>query len=423
MKQVTAVLIGAGLRGGYVYSSYALEHPDEFKVVAVAEPDEMRRREFAVKHEISEEMQFKSYEELLERERLADCALVCTQDTMHYRPVIGALEKGYHVLCEKPMSPDGKEIVKMGEMAQKYGRILSICHVLRYSPFFVKIKELLEEQKIGRLMSIQHIEEVGYWHHAHSFVRGNWRNAEKSSPMILQKCCHDMDILLWLVQSHCKTVSSFGALTFFREENAPEGAPARCLDGCSYRDECPYYAPRFYQEHPKAEEDGLIYAVSSDIEKKSVLQALKSGPYGRCVFHCDNTVVDHQVVNLEFENGVTAALTMSAFTKNCAREINLMGTKGQIRGNMESGMIEVYDFVNGITDTIHLNTPPKGHSGSDMSMMKSFVQLVMEGKGSGKTGAQVSVESHLMALAAEQSRVNKAAVDFEAFKKELVRSC
>lgn len=423
MKQVTAVLIGAGLRGGHVYSSYALEHPDEFKVVAVAEPDEMRRLEFAVKHEIPEEMQFKSYEELLERERMADCALVCTQDTMHYRPVIGALEKEYHVLCEKPMSPDGKEIVKMGEMAQKYGRILSICHVLRYSPFFVKIKELLEEQKIGRLMSIQHREEVGYWHHAHSFVRGNWRNAEKSSPMILQKCCHDMDILLWLVQSHCKTVSSFGALTFFKEENAPEGAPARCLDGCSYRDECPYYAPRFYLEHPKAEEDGLIYAVTSDIEKKSVLQALKSGPYGRCVFHCDNTVVDHQVVNLEFENGVTAALTMSAFTKNCAREINLMGTKGQIRGNMESGMIEVYDFVNGITDTIHLNTPPKGHSGSDMSMMKNFVQLVMEGKGSGKTGARVSVESHLMALAAEQSRVNKATVDFEAFKKELVCSC
>ncbi|MBD5550648.1 MAG: Gfo/Idh/MocA family oxidoreductase [Lachnospiraceae bacterium] len=423
MKQVTAVLIGAGLRGGHVYSSYALEHPDEFKVVAVAEPDEMRRLEFAVKHEIPEEMQFKSYEELLERERMADCALVCTQDTMHYRPVIGALEKEYHVLCEKPMSPDGKEIVKMGEMAQKYGRILSICHVLRYSPFFVKIKELLEEQKIGRLMSIQHREEVGYWHHAHSFVRGNWRNAEKSSPMILQKCCHDMDILLWLVQSHCKTVSSFGALTFFKEENAPEGAPARCLDGCSYRDECPYYAPRFYLEHPKAEEDGLIYAVTSDIEKKSVLQALKSGPYGRCVFHCDNTVVDHQVVNLEFENGVTAALTMSAFTKNCAREINLMGTKGQIRGNMESGMIEVYDFVNGITDTIHLNTPPKGHGGSDMSMMKNFVQLVMEGKGSGKTGARVSVESHLMALAAEQSRVNKATVDFEAFKKELVCSC
>lgn len=423
MKQVTAVLIGAGLRGGYVYSAYALDHPEEFRVVAVAEPDETRRREFAVKHGISENMQFESYEELLEREQMADCALVCTQDTMHYKPVIGALEKGYHVLCEKPMSPDGKEIVKMGELAQMYGRILSICHVLRYSPFFITIKRLLEEEKIGRLMSIQHIEEVGYWHHAHSFVRGNWRNAEESSPMILQKCCHDMDILLWLVQSHCRKVSSFGALTFFKKENAPEGAPKRCLEGCPHRDECPFYAPAFYLEHPKAEEDGLIYAVTPDIKKESVLGALKSGPYGRCVFHCDNTVVDHQVVNLEFENEVTASLTMSAFTKNCAREINLMGTRGQIRGNMESGIIEVYDFVHGITETIHLNTSPKGHSGSDMSMMKDFVRLVMDGKGSGKTGALVSVESHLMALAAEQSRVSKATVDFGAFKEELVRSC
>lgn len=423
MKQVTAVLIGAGLRGGYVYSSYALEHPDEFKVIAVAEPDEIRRREFAVRYGISEEMQFKSYDELLERERMADCAMVCTQDTMHYKPVIGALQKGYHVLCEKPMSPDGKEIMKMGEMAEKYGRILSICHVLRYSPFFMKIKALLEEGKIGRLMSIQHIEEVGYWHHAHSFVRGNWRKAEESSPMILQKCCHDMDILLWLVQSHCKKVSSFGALTFFTEENAPEGAPARCLEGCLHRDECPFYAPRFYLEHPKAEEDGLIYAVTPDIRRESVIRALQSGPYGRCVFHCDNTVVDHQVVNLEFENNVNVSFAMSAFTKKCAREINLMGTRGQIRGNMESGIIEVYDFVSGITDTIRLNTSSKGHSGSDMSMMKDFVRLIMEEKGSGKTGASVSVESHLMALAAEESRVSRETVDFQAFKKELFHSC
>ncbi len=423
MKQMTAVVIGAGLRGGYVYSAYALDYPDELKVVAVAEPDEARRKEFAFKHRIPETMQFKNYEDLLEKEKMADCALVCTQDTMHYKPVVGALERGYHVLCEKPMSPDGKEIIKMGEMAEKYDRILSICHVLRYSPFFVKIKSLLDEGKVGRLMSIQHIEEVGYWHHAHSFVRGNWRKAEESSPMILQKCCHDMDILLWLVQSHCKKVSSFGALTYFSEDNAPEGAPARCLEGCPHRDECPFYAPAFYLGHPKAVEDGLIYAVTPDIRKESVIRALKTGPYGRCVFHCDNTVVDHQVVNLEFENQVSVSFMMSAFTKNCARQINLMGTKGQIRGNMESGIIEVCDFVSGITDTIHLNTSPKGHSGSDMSMMKEFVQLVRDEKGSGKTSAAISVESHLMALAAEESRVGKATVDFQAFKKELFYSC
>ena len=174
MKKVTAILIGAGLRGGYVYSQYALDHPDEFQVVAVAEPDKERREIFAAKHHIPEELCFKSYEEILAKEKMADCAMVCTQDQMHYEPVVMAMEKGYHVLCEKPMSPDKEEIIKMGEMAKKYNRILSVCHVLRYSPFFSKLKELLEEGRIGRLITIQHIEEVGYWHHAHSFVRGNW---------------------------------------------------------------------------------------------------------------------------------------------------------------------------------------------------------------------------------------------------------
>lgn len=413
MKQVTSILIGAGLRGGYVYSQYALDHPDEFKVVAVAEPNRERREEFAAKHGICKEMQFESYEELLAKEKLADCAMVCTQDRMHCEPVLMAMKKGYHVLCEKPMSPDKEEIVRMGEFARKYHRILSVCHVLRYSPFFTKLKSMLDAGVIGRLMSIQHIEEVGYWHHAHSFVRGNWRNAEESSPMILQKCCHDMDILLWLTGSHCKKISSFGELSYFKEEHAPEHAPAYCMDGCLHREECPFYAPRFYLEHPKAVEDGLVYAVTDQVDSAHVLQALKKGPYGRCVFRCDNTVVDHQTVNMEFENEVTATFLMTAFTNQCARRIRLMGTKGELKGDMEAGVIEWIDFVSGTTEVIHLHTPSKGHSGSDMSMMHDFVQMIGEGK-SGKTDAAISVESHLMALAAEEARITGKTIVFES---------
>lgn len=411
MKQVTSVLIGAGLRGGYVYSQYALDHPEEMKVVAVAEPDEERRKLFAKKHGIQEEMQFSSYEELLKKEKLADCAMVCTQDRMHYEPVIKAMEKGYHVLCEKPMSQSKEEIESIGTLAKKYNRMLSVCHVLRYSPFFSKIKELLDEEKIGRLMSIQHIEEVGYWHYAHSFVRGNWRNVEESSPMILQKCCHDMDILLWLTGSRCKKISSFGELSYFKEENAPIGAPSHCLDQCPHKETCPFYAPKFYLKHPKAEEDGLIYAVTDNTEEEQVLQALKTGPYGRCVFRCDNDVVDHQTVNLEFENGVTASFLMTAFTNQCARKIRLMGTKGEIKGDMEAGKIECTDFLSGTTMTMQLYTSTKGHSGSDMSMMKDFVRMISEGK-PGKTNADVSVESHLMALAAEESRITGKTIYF-----------
>jgi len=414
MKPVTSILIGAGLRGGYVYSQYALDYPNEFKIVAVAEPDPDRRAIFSKKHNIPKEFQFKSYKDLLKKDKIADCAMVCTQDQMHFEPVITALKKGYHVLCEKPMSPYKDEIIKMGKVAKEYDRILSICHVLRYSPFFSKIKALLVENKIGRLMTIQHIEEVGYWHHAHSFVRGNWRDSEESSPMILQKCCHDMDILLWLADSSCKKISSFGNLSYFSKENAPDGAPPYCMDGCAHYDECPFYAPRFYLEHSKAIEDGLIYAITDYTDSEHIIDALKKGPYGRCVFHSDNTVVDHQTVEIEFCNQVTASFLMTAFTNKCARRIRLMGTKGEIKGDMEAGIIELTEFTNGTNEIIKLHTPTKGHSGSDMNMMKDFVRIIGEGR-KGKTNADISVESHLMALAAEEARLNDVVVDFKQY--------
>lgn len=404
MKQVKAVLIGAGMRGADAYASYALKYPNELKIVAVAEPDRERRSMLAGLHGISEEYCFEGYEALLEREKMADCALVCTQDRMHYDPVVRALEKGYHVLCEKPMSPERDEIIEMGRAAEKYGRILSVCHVLRYSPFFVKLNELLGQGRIGELVSIQHMESVAYWHQAHSFVRGNWRDGCASSPMLLQKCCHDMDILLWLADSHCTKISSFGSLKYFKKENAPEDAPEYCLDGCRHRDTCPYYAPRFYLEHPSGGD--LYRAVSLDTSREALIKALEKGPYGRCVFQCDNNVVDHQVVNIEFENQVTASFTMCAFTNKCERVINLMGTRGQIRGNMESGEIEVMDFASGDCERIVLHKTEGGHSGSDEAMMKDFTALIAaEGKEGGRSKACMAVESHLMALAAEESRL------------------
>ena len=406
LKQVTAVLIGAGLRGAGVYAQYALSYPAEFKVVAVADPNRERLLKVCEEHKIPEEMRFNSYDELFSREKLADCAMVCTQDRMHFEPVMKAMEKGYHVLCEKPMSPNQDEIIQMGQAAKKFGRVLSVCHVLRYSPFFKKIKEMLEEEKIGRLITIQHMESVGYFHQAHSFVRGNWRSDKETSPMILQKCCHDMDILIWLTGSRCTKVSSFGKLTYFKEENAPEGATQYCMDGCRHRDTCPYYAPRFYLEHERSLLDGFAGAVSVDTSPEALLGALKKGPYGRCVFRCDNNVVDHQVVNLEFENGVDVSFTMSAFTQKCERIIVLMGSKGQIRGNMETGEIQLLDFTSGAREQVSLHTSNSGHSGSDVSMMKEFVALIaQDGKTASRTGADMSVESHLVALAAEKARI------------------
>lgn len=411
MKQVTAILIGAGQRGTEAYASYALNYPNEFKFVGVAEPREGRREAFRKAHNISIENCFSDWKEILSKPKMADCVLICTQDTMHYEPVKTSFEKKYHILCEKPMSPSREELIEIGNLSEKSNRVLSICHVLRYSPFFTKIKSLLEEEAIGKVVSIQHIESIGYWHMAHSFVRGNWRNKKASSPIILQKCCHDMDILNWLVGSRCKSVSSYGDLLHFKKDNAPKDAPKYCMDGCSQRDNCAFFAPRFYLEHPKAISDGFANVVSLDNSREGILKALEKGQYGRCVYACDNDVADNQVVNMQYENGVTVSFTMCAFTNNCERVINIMGTKGQIKGNMEENTIEIIDFVTGNKIEISLHTPATGHSGSDVAMMKEFVSLVKsDGNAKCKSNAIEAIQSHLIALAAEESRVQQGKV-------------
>lgn len=408
MKQITAILLGAGQRGAAIYGQYALSHPDELKFVAVAEPQEKRRTAFASDHHIPADCITESWEELLEKEIEADCVFVCTQDRDHCAPTLLALEKGYHVLCEKPMSTVKAELLAMCAKARETNRVLSICHSLRYSPFFVKLKSLLEEGAIGQLCSVQHMESVAFWHMAHSFVRGNWRREDETSPMILQKCCHDLDILCWLVGSPLKTVSSFGSLSHFRPENKPEGSPAYCLDGCEHQYSCPYYAPRFYLENPMAVEAGFDRVLSLDSSREGILKALDKGPFGRCVYSCDNTVVDHQVVNLAYENGVTVSMTMSAFTQRCERTMVWMGSHGQIFCNMKESTMELWDFATGNSTLYHIQKPAGTHSGCDTMLIRDFLSTVRSG-GVSRTNADASVESHLAALAAEESRLQNGA--------------
>ena len=373
----------------------------DFKLCAVYSRTLARAQEYAQKNNVS--LVFDSLEALANSDQI-DAVYIASPNFCHAAQSILMMQHHKHVLCEKPMSYDRAELIAMGEKARQTGHVLSICHVLRYSPFFVKLKELIDSGTIGQLVSIQHIESVGYWHMAHSFVRGNWSRSEDSCPMILAKCCHDTDILTWLVGSPCREVSSFGSLAHFNSAHKPDGAPQYCLDGCMHRDTCPYYAPRFYLEHPKAISDGFVSVVSLDPSHEAVLHALQRGPYGRCVYQCDNDVVDNQVVNLLYENGVSVSMTMCAFTEHCERIINVMGSRGQIRGNMESSTLEISDFATGNHTTLHVHTPAGGHSGSDAAMMRDFLQTLHRGGGS-KTSADASVESHLIALAAEESRL------------------
>ncbi|MBW7455604.1 Gfo/Idh/MocA family protein [Paenibacillus sepulcri] len=397
---IKAALLGAGSRGRFAYASYALRRPLEIQFVAVAEPDEERRRRFAAEHHIPENMQFASWEALLAQSQICDTLLICTQDRDHFHPTMKALEVGYHILLEKPMSPDPWEAIQMAEEAKRRQRIMTVCHISRYSTFFSAVKKLVDEGRIGRTMTVQWTENVGYWHQAHSFVRGNWRNSVESSPMLLQKCCHDMDMLQWLIGGHVKSVSSYGSLSYFKEENAPEGSTARCTDGCRVEHECDYSALKLYLTD-KDTWPARVVSLTNSMEAR--LKALQHGPYGRCVYRCDNDVVDHQVVNLLFDNEVTVAFTMTAFTHDVSRSFKIMGTKGELRGHSEKNEIEIIYF-NGRKETVRPAEVEGGHGGADTMIMQGFIRQVEDKQIEGMTSGMESARSHLIVFAAEESR-------------------
>ncbi|PYI55670.1 Gfo/Idh/MocA family protein [Paenibacillus flagellatus] len=416
MNQLTAVLIGAGARGAGAYAPYALHHPYELKFVAVAEADPKRRETFAQEHGIPEGARYESWEQLLAEPKLADIALICTQDRMHYRPTIEALNKKYHVLLEKPMSPEPRECLEMERAAKANDRLLTICHVMRYTPFWNAIKKQIRDGAIGEVVSIQLNENVGYWHIAHSFVRGNWNNSDTSSPMILAKSCHDMDVLSWLMDTPCERVSSFGSLMHFHEGNAPEGSTERCLD-CPVQTTCPYSAPRFYLSDAFK---GWARHFTPDLSHDKIVQGLRETNYGRCVYRSDNNVVDHQVVNMEFANGATAMFSMCGFTFEQERRIQVMGTRGELRG--EEGKITVFDFLTHQKTEITIPAQSSGHGGGDSGIVKSFLDEVRRYTGQESlTSASASVRSHLMAFAAEESRLNGGkAIELRAFAESIM---
>lgn len=421
MKQITAILIGAGARG-QIYAQYAHQHPEELKIVAVAEPRTDRREMVCQKYGIPSQAQFDAWEALLSGPRVADAALVCTLDDMHTAPALAALKKGYHILLEKPMSNSEAECRAIEAAAQTGGRVLTVCHVLRYTPFYQTLKRLVEEDAVGEVATITQVENVGYWHHAHSFVRGNWRSAEETSPMILQKSCHDMDILLWLVGRDCKKVSSFGSLRHFDTAHAPAGAPPRCLDGCPHSASCPYYAPKIYLTDNTGWPTDMI---TTDLSCEGRRKALLEGPYGRCVYHCDNDVVDRQVVNLEFEGGAVASFTMTAFTTDMARQLKITGTRGQIMADMGNNRILLHRFDEPAPHVIPVDAPEEtnnyGHGGGDYFLMRDFVRAVQSGGTGSLSSAHVSLQSHLICFAAERSRLEGVTVSLSPFSPEMGR--
>ena len=331
MKKLTAVVVGYGGRGA-AYARYSLNQPEELEIVGVAEPNAARLASAAQWHNIPRENCYSSWRDLANQPKMADFAILTTQDNMHYEPALALIDKGYHLLLEKPMAPTPQECKAITEAAERKGVKVVVCHVLRFTPFWCTIKDLVDKGRLGQVMSIMGAENVGHIHQSHSYVRGPWRNTAESSCMIMAKCCHDMDILQWILGEKCISVQSFGSLRHFTKENQPAGAPDRCTDGCPHSETCHYYAPKLYTE-PSSELWGWgRKAAAGTVDAptdEQVWDALLNGPYGRCVYACDNDVVDHQVVNLEYESGCTASFTMSAFNKG-GRFIRIFGTEGEL---------------------------------------------------------------------------------------------
>lgn len=424
---ITFAIAGFGDRGS-TYASMEKLFPDKMKVVAVADlnPDKVKKAQAL--YGIAEENCFASAEEMLEREKLADVLVVSTMDRQHVGHAVPALKKGYNILLEKPISPELDKCREILAVAKDCPGKIIVCHVLRYTAFYNTLKDLIAGGKIGDVVSVCANENVGYWHQAHSFVRGNWRNSQQTSPMILQKSCHDMDILTWLMGKKVHSVSSMGGVHLFKKEMAPAGATAYCMGGCKAKDTCIFDAEKIYVTSPKTGRASgsswisSILSVENTVE--STYEALKKGQYGRCVYHCDNDVVDHQQTNLLMEDGTTLSFTMCAFTEDCYRYFKAMGTKGEIEADMKSNLIRVREFGKDV-ETIDIGAMAsdlKGHGGGDSGIVADFLDMLLNGSEATErtTTLEHSMESHFIALAAEESRKQGgAAVELDVYKRNV----
>jgi predicted dehydrogenase len=405
---VEVLILGAGSRGAG-YAEFAKSFPDRMKVIGVAEPREYYREKLAQAFDIPRENVFDDWRKAAERDRFADVAIVATQDAMHEEPAVQFANKKYNILLEKPMAPTEQACRNIVKAVEENDVTFGVCHVLRYTQSTAAIKRLIDEGAIGDVVSIQRLEPVGYWHQAHSFVRGNWRNEAESANMLLAKSCHDLDWIRYIMGVPCKKVSSFGSLRHFRKAEQPKGAADRCIN-CGVESTCPYSAKKIYMRFfNKGLRGWPLDVIAEDVTEEAVMAAIRKGPYGRCVYACDNDVVDNQIVNMQFEGGRTASFVMMAFTKNEDRRTTIFGTRGELI--TDGRHIKVFDFLTEETNEIDSKTSEMsvlgGHGGGDFGIMDAYIRAIAENDRSYiLSGPKETLESHLMVFASERARLH-----------------
>lgn len=411
MKNIINVaIIGVGSRGGEVYGKLMFDLPKKYKITALCDINQETLTYYQKKFALKKKDTFLTEEEFF-KEKRADLLVVATMDNDHVRQALIGLKLGYNILLEKPISKNKEELLTLLKTAKEVKRKVIVCHVLRYAPAFVKTKELLDSGKIGQLITINAYEKVAYWHQAHSFVRGRWKSSEETVPMILAKCCHDLDLLTYYANSKAKSVSSIGELSYFNEKNAPKYATKYCYS-CPKVDECIYSAKRIYlTDKPSVLKTMDLNdwpqntVVNMPVTKIKLEKALRKGPFGRCVFYCNNDVVDNQIVMINFKNNVKATLTMSAFNTG-GRRYTLSGTKGEIvlDESNDTLTLEIFGGKTYHYDMAKLSKNHANHGGGDLCLVNDLYNI-LTGKQKATSGLDVSIESHLIAIASETSRL------------------
>ena len=408
-RPVNVIIIGCGNRGR-TYAGYAKKYPAGMKVVGVSDILEHRANYLGDQHKVPAEMRFGHFREVFASgKKLADAVVIATPDDRHYEPCMKALELGYDVLLEKPVAPTKKECENIRDMVKKTGRIVALCHVLRYAPYFMALREVVKSGAIGDVVNIQHMEPIQYAHMAHSYVRGNWRREDETTPIILAKSCHDLDILRWIIDKPCKYIDAAGSLSFFREENAPKDAPKYCTDGCPHQKECPYDAVEIYT---RLKQHTGVFDLQGNKDSDFILSRLKDpryNSYARCVFHCDNDQPDHYVAIMGFEDGVTASFSMDAFAPAGGRRTRIMGTMGYIEGDSKSFVVT--DFLTRTPKLWNMEVAEigeyakSGHGGGDYRLVRDWLEAVdRHDPDHLSSGIDEAFESHMMGFAAERSR-------------------
>nr|AQQ74728.1 hypothetical protein [uncultured bacterium] len=413
-KPVTAITIGAGARGN-VYGDYGIEYPNQLKIVAVADPNPLRNARYAAKHKIPPSHCFENWEDVFRQPKFADAVIISTPDQLHYAPCMEALRMGYDVLLEKPISPSEQECREILALTRQTGRIVAVCHVLRYAPYFIKLRELMQSGTIGQIISLQHLEPIDHVHMSHSYVRGNWHKSKETAPILLAKSCHDLDVIKWLLGKESRKIQAFGNLKWFTKENAPAGSRDRCIDGCAVENKCPYSALKIY--HRQRQRTYVFdLPTEKNLQGKAILDYLRTTDYGRCVYRMDNDQCDHYTANILFDEGITATFNMEAFTPWGGRRTRVMGSMGYLEGDMHQ--FRIYDFrtdktkiYNTRIDEVN-NYKNEGHGGGDWRMVSDWIQAVSQHKPELLTSTiESSIESHIMCFKAEESRVGNTVLD------------